>query len=521
MATITQRAIALGSQNQIRKADTLAREWAIAHAGAYQGQARRVLGGSDPFREWRNDNLAVRIVKLITDSFKQVQICSVRYQHSPEYEPYAAYIMTYLSSEPDQAGGHCIAVTAASDAWPAMQLPWDDKTGPANLDELFEAVGADRSLPSNAGETSQPVKTIADLFAIHDTAVVLTEPGQTSDEFLELARRHDDWATVVNISASEQLAISHELPDHQLRAWVQARIAVFSRYADSDGIRLRFAETDSEQAAAFLDEAHDSAVNGIANRNSLVLMRLLESVCSMLTDSMLKDARSADNPSTEPATEPQIEATEPVGDSATQQRVYILEDQLSEAEATISELKDRLAKYETDYPHESDELPDDAPDNRLAADLDVNRALTVMSAIDNDKRFPKLRFLTNCLKPLEDYGKPRPNGVEILKALDAINKLAQAWYNTPSGQIGTWNMYFVDLPGWKHADNESDHTMSLFGEKRSFSDQDNARQVTITRHLTYQGSSGGLQIYFDRDDITETFIVGYIGEHLPYATSRS
>ena len=518
MATIAQRAIVLDSQNQIRKADSLAREWAIAHAGAHQGQARRALGGSDPFREWRDDNLTIRIAKLVTDSYKQVQLCSVRYQHSPEYEPYSAYIMTFASSEPEQAGGHCIAVSAAPDAWLATQLPWDDKTGPANLDRLFEVMGADRSLPSKPSDKSQPVKSIADLFAIYDTAVVLTERGQTGDEFLELARRHADWASVVKVTASEQLEISHELPDHQLRAWLQARIAVFSRYADAEGLRLCLAETDRGQAAAFLDEARDSAVNDIANRNSLDVMRVLESVSAILTDSMLRDAKSAEIVPTEPATEPAV----PVVDPAAQQRVYILEDQLSEAEATISELQDRLAKYEADYSEELDESPGDASDSRApATDLDVNRALTVMSAIDSDKRFPKLRFLTSCLKPLEDYGKPRPNGVEILQALDAINTLAQAWYNTPSGNIGTWNMYFVDLPGWKHADDESDHTMSRFGEKRSFSDQDNGRQVTITRHLTYQGSSGGLQIYFDRDDITETFIVGYIGEHLPYATSRS
>ena len=517
MATITQRAIVLDSQNQIRKADSLAREWAIAHAGAHQGQARRALGGSDPFREWRNDNLTVRIAKMATDSYKQVQLCSVRYQHSPEYEPYSAYIMTFASSEADQAGGHCIAVSAAPDARLATQLPWDDQTSPANLDRLFEVMGADRSLPSRPSDKSRSVKSIADLFAVYDTAVVLTEPGQSSDEFLELARQHADWASVVKVTASEQLAISHELPDHQLRAWVQARIAVFSRYADADGIRLRWAEPDSEQAAAFLDEARDSTVSGIANRNSLDVMRVLESVSAILTGSMLKDAKPQENAPKEPVTEPIV----PVEDSATQQRVYLLEDQLSEAETTISELKDRLAKYEADYSEEPDEAPEETSDNRVPADLDVNRALTVMSAIDSDQRFPKLRFLTNCLKALEDYGKPRPNGVEILQALDAINRLAQAWYNTPSGNIGTWNIYFVDLPGWKHADDESDYTMSRFGEKRSFSDQDNGRQVTITRHLTYQGSSGGLQIYFDRDDITETFIVGYIGEHLPYATSRS
>jgi hypothetical protein len=248
---------------------------------------------------------------------------------------------------------------------------------------------------------------------------------------------------------------------------------------------------------------------------------MLESISSILNDSMLTDAKPGADASTVSAAKPSLEETVPTDDAASQRRIYLLEDQLSEAEATITELQERLAKYEANYPDESDEVPDDTSDNHGSADLDVNRALTVMSAIDSDKRFPKLRFLTNCLKPLADYGKPRPNGVEILKALDAINKLAQAWYNTPSGHIGTWNMYFVDLPGWKHADDESDHTMSRFGEKRSFSDQDNGRQVTITRHLTYQGSSGGLQIYFDRDDITETFIVGYIGEHLPYATSRS
>lgn len=522
MATITQRAIVLDGQDQIRNADSLAREWAIAHAGNLRGQALQALDGSDPFREWRNDNLTIRIVELMIDTFKQAQLCSVRYQHSSGYETYAAYIMTYVSSETDRFGGHCMAVSTAPDAWLDKQLPWDDKTGPANLDRLFESIGADRSLPSDAGDRPQPVTTIADLFGIYDTAVVLTERGQTSDEFLELTDRHKDWASVVNINAAEQLAISGELPDHQLRAWVQAKIAVFSRYADSDGIRLRLAETDCEQSAAFLDEARDRAVNDIANGNSLALMRMLESVSSILNDSMLTVAKFEADASTVSPPEPAIEANVPIEDTATQQRIYLLEDQLNEAEATITELQERLAKLEADHPDEtSEEARNDTSDNHVAADLDVNRALTVMRAIDRDQRFPRLRFLTNCLKPLEDYGKPRPNGVEILKALDAINKLAQAWYNTPSGHIGTWNIYFVDLPGWKHADDESSLTMSRFGEKRSFSDQDNGRQVTITRHLTYQGSSGGLQIYFDRDDVTETFIVGYIGEHLPYATSRS
>ena len=183
--------------------------------------------------------------------------------------------------------------------------------------------------------------------------------------------------------------------------------------------------------------------------------------------------------------------------------------------------KKSLAHYEYQDTDAEAQETDSIAKNDDAVDLDANRVMTVVGGITAPERFPKLRFLTNCTKPLEDYGKPRPNGVEILVALDAINRLAQAWYNTPSGNIGPWDNFFIDLTGWKHADSESEFTMSRYGDKRSFSDQDHGRLVTIERHLTYQGSSGGLQIYFDRDDITHTFIVGYIGEHLPYSTARS
>ena len=146
----------------------------------------------------------------------------------------------------------------------------------------------------------------------------------------------------------------------------------------------------------------------------------------------------------------------------------------------------------------------------------------MLTAIADPARFPRLRFLTNCAKPLADFGKRRPNGGEIVAALDAINTLAQTWFDTPGGSIGNWDNYFTHLkPGWTHANGESSFTMSRYGAKRSFSDQDQRRQVTIERHLTYRGSDSGLQIYFDRDDVTESFIVGYIGEHLPYATNRS
>ncbi|MYC32869.1 MAG: hypothetical protein F4X64_06795 [Chloroflexi bacterium] len=522
MTNIIQDAVVLSSQSRLRSADSLAREWAIAHAGTRQGQARNQLRGSDPFREWSNDNLTIRIAKLTTGAFKQVQLYGVNYGLSDDSEPYTAYVMTYTSTDTEEVGGYFIAVASVPDALAAADLPWGNAAGPGGLEKLTETIKADRSRPANPERGTNSIASIDDLFTIHDTTVVLTEEGQADGEFGELAGLHSDWAGVVTISASEQLALSRALPDDQLPEWVRAKIALFSRYADSDGRRLRMAETDLERAMSLVDQERDRIVNGVAGRNAIALLKVLESVSLQMSISLAIDAKdsveslgeSAAEQSTKPA-EPS--AIEPV---AAQQRIYTLEDQLSVAENKIAELEERLAQYETfDAEAPAAEEPDDEP--RPDSPLDANRHATVLDAITDPERFPRLRFLTNCEKDLADYGKPRPNGVDIVAALDSINTLAQAWYNTPNGAIGSWSNYFINLPGWKYADDESGTTMARFGEKRSFSDQEKGRLVEITRHLTYQGSSGGLQIYFDRDDVTDSFIIGYIGEHLPYATARS
>ena len=524
MSNILQHSVVLNSRKQLRNAERLAREWALAHAGNYRGQASRDLGGSLAFREWRHENLTVRIAKLSTEPFKQVQLYAIHYDFSNSSEPYTAYVMTYTASQTEEVGGYCIAVASTPDTVSPVDLPWDDKAGPAGLETLIQIIKADRSHPFKSEDENANMKTVDDLFAMHDTVLVLTEEGQAASDFQELAEMHRDWAGVVSISASEQLTISRHLPDHQLPAWVRAKIALFSRYADQDGLRLRMAESDLEKAMTFSDAERDRAMSGVAGRNAIAVLKILESISATQLSPVSADQNEVDDASVESATPAHAETGEDAAThtAAAQQRVFLLEDKLREAESTIADLQERLAPYEnydSENQPEGDESGHHEP--KKASIIDRNREITVLDAIINPDRFPRLRFLTNSEKPLADYGKPRPNGVEIVAALDAINKLAQAWYNTPSRSIGSWDTYFTSLPGWKHADDESDITMSRFGEKRSFSDQDHGRHVTIARHLTYQGSGGGLQIYFDRDDVTDKFIIGYIGEHLPFATDKS
>ena len=526
MTNIIQSSVVLSSQSQLRAADSHAREWAISHAGPHQGQARNQLRGSDPFREWSNDSLTIRIAKLTTGAFKQVQLYGINYELPDDSEPYTAYVMTYTSTATEEVGGYCIAVSSVPDAMASADVPWGPGAGPSGLEKLIETIKTYRSKPAVLAGGAYSIASIDDLFAIHDTTLVLTEDASSDAEFGELAGLHGDWAGVVTVSASEQLALSRALPDEQLPGWVRAKIALFSRYADSQGRRLRMAESDLERAMSLVDEERDRIVNEVAGRNAIALMKVLESVSIMFAASPAAGEKDIADASDESASQSSLGGNGQPGTDgvAAQQRIYTLEDQLKVANTTIEDLRQRLAQYENYAIHEPDAAAGIENDGLEPSDIsaaDVNRQNVVLEAIINQDRFPRLRFLTNATKPLADYGKPRPNSVDIIRALDAINTLAQAWYNTPSRNIGTWDNYFRDLTSWKHADDESETTMARFGDKRSFSDQEHGRQVTISRHLTYQGSSGGLQIYFDKDDITDTFIVGYIGGHLPYATSPS
>lgn len=514
MTNILQQAVVLRSQDQLSSAARLGREWAIAHAGTLQSEAHRALSEFGSSGEWQQSGLTIRISQPKCSGIEQGQLIFVRYEPAASAEPYLVYFLTYAFVEPNQPGGRLMLVAAVPDALHDAAIPWDDRAGIPGIDKVVASVSAPLLGQSGLGNPRRPVFGIDDLFRGHDTALVLTQDGQQVKELCELAHAQRDWATVISVDASELVAIGRDLTMEELYALVRAKIALFEKYSDGAGRRLAMAESDPQIADAFLKDARDRAQSKSMFFNAFALMELLESTASA-TDTVEPDIADVSSKDTGAMTDGEPDLV------AAQQRIYILQDQLSEAEQTISELKQRLGHFETYYSEEQVDDPDGTPESDVPRDLDVNRALTVLSSFDDGERYPRLRFLTNSIKPLEDYGKPRPNGVEILQALDAINRLAEAWNNTPSRNIGPWVTYFIDLPGWKYAADETEKTMGLHGEKRSFSDQEVGRQITITRHLTYQGSSGGLQIYFDQDDATDKFMVGYIGEHLSYASSRS
>jgi len=106
----------------------------------------------------------------------------------------------------------------------------------------------------------------------------------------------------------------------------------------------------------------------------------------------------------------------------------------------------------------------------------------------------------------------RPN--EVYEALGAIAELAELDYQESS--TGPWKNFF-EQRGIKYAPDEKQVTMGKYGDERILQDQDTNRRKEIQRHLRLGAGSREecVQIYFDREEGTDKFAVGYCGMHLP------
>jgi hypothetical protein len=111
---------------------------------------------------------------------------------------------------------------------------------------------------------------------------------------------------------------------------------------------------------------------------------------------------------------------------------------------------------------------------------------------------------------------------EVYEALMALRELADAHFKAKKDgrPIGAWEDWF-EKKGFKYAAKESQNTLNMYGSDRDFTHKGERRRMV--RHLTLGGGDRNncLQIYFEIDEATERFLVGYCGVHLPYYGMRT
>ncbi len=105
---------------------------------------------------------------------------------------------------------------------------------------------------------------------------------------------------------------------------------------------------------------------------------------------------------------------------------------------------------------------------------------------------------------------------DVYDALEAVAHLSRAYFASPDRSVGQLKDYFK---GFNFGLKESETTMGMHGHHRQFRHQGTSREMQ--RHLTIGKNNvvECIQIYFDADEQTGRFAIGYCGEHLPNASS--
>ena len=457
----------------------------------------------------------------------------------------------------DVLGNGAISVTVHQpDDWTTETPPWaplwKDPTnalGDIITKTTEQELRQQRRRKPNSKEPA--FQTLQEARQVYGPLLFMTPNGHRDTEFAALLQDHKTATSVVTITEADQLSMSAEIPDEALREWLSAKaVLIKDSYESVPDNHPIISFTHPEVLRPILESLRDhraQIVQDMAQRSIIrAFLELLNEYHSLqeLTEEtrksnpdqfrnaavtlLVKDVNTlngqgADTQAKGPTTESDAQASRAI------QRISTLEDQLKEEqtknegmEHQLEELQSQVKAYEEymatgenkDAPHPED-LQDQNDDQNAQT-----RENIVMEAITQPGRFPHIRFLNTTGRSLSGYGRARPTGQDIIGALDAINSLAELYFNSENGSIGSWAQYF-NLPGWTYANSESDTTMGRFPKSRTFQDHEQNRQRQIQRHLTYRGSNSGLQIFFDTDGEEQTFVVAYIGEHLPYSSNHS
>ena len=556
MTRIKQHNQMITTHTAANEAQQRLQDWIAAHAGKDQAKAKKSLTTKDKYSTYDHNDLLIESVAVTeTPISRRCSVYSIQYQPKQAMTLYSAHALVIFPH--DVLGNGAVSVTVHQpDNWtnetPPWAALWKDPTN--DLEDIItktteQELRQQRKRKPNGKEPS--LYTLQDARQVYGPLLFLTPTGKRDTEFLALLQDIKTATNVVNITEAEQLSMSSEIPDVALREWLTAKaVLIKDSYESVPDHHPIISFTHPHVLRPILESLRDhraQIVQDMAQRSIIrAFLELLNEYHSLreLTEEtqknnpeqfreaavalMTKDLNNMNNQGAGTQEKATITESDAQASRAIQ-RISTLEDQLKveqtknkAMERQLEELQSQVKAYEEYMATGENELTPDPEGQQGETDTpnSQTRDDIVMEAITQPGRFPHIRFLNTTGRSLSDYGKARPTGQEIIGALDAINSLAELYFNSENGNVGSWNQYF-HLPGWTYANSESDATMGKFPKSRTFQDHEQNRQREVQRHLTYRGSHSGLEIFFDTDGEEQTFVVAYIGEHLPYASNRS
>ena len=477
MSEILQQVMVLESAAQVRNAEKLVRDWAVAHAGNYNTQARKALSGTDTHRCWQRNGVEIVVASPLVSHLKQCRLTRIRFQSPESPDSYRSIQTIYAVPDSDPPTSHFACITFIPDSFQGIEFPWDEaEAGVQSMERITRELQAAQSRNDQSTPDRPAISGLDDLLRDSSHVVVLTDEGRNNEDLRNVIQEYLTEFHQVQLTPAEQLVIARELPEEQVSVWLRAGIAFFQRNSNRVGHRMLMCETETEPARTFLKSHVQQGANDVTKVLRLNMMRILEGAVLSQFDLMKSHA---------PDTGKNKEVSSNTNHAASQ-RIAIFEDQLQVANETVRELRQQVNQLRfTGDSYDQSGVDAEGDDRDILDESKANRNTMVLDGITQPDRFSDLRFLTNSIKKLENYGKQRPTGAEILAAREAINFLAADWHEN-DGNIGLWASHFMQIPGWNYSNGDSEATMGRYGDKRSFSDQEYLRHVTITRHLTYK-----------------------------------
>lgn len=525
MSQTKYQLLAPENERQYKEARRLTVDWVMEHAGAHRSQARKALQNRHPRRLWQRDGLSIELSRIpngyqegmrLTCELYSIGLAS-RQDLEKGYQAYAAITEMTLdqqeySAAPETYRAICVTCRYSSDPdnagypWPLESVSLDQ------LRERYVQLAATHTQTPEPDDTSTPNQELAGMFRagasiFRETAIVLTPSGAADPELAALAQQHTTWCHIIRPDHRQLVESAQAMDPEDIAAWVTKKLSILERDPVSPPTKPRLAlATDSiAEASRYLNDKQRQRASEALDETHLITLRLLETAFISL-EASFGQQQSVGSESKE-----QLRHM--------QQTIDQLKSERDELRRERNELRRQCDSYRAALNKGTPRIAETEP-AKSGGETPYQRQMAVSDAVTRPGEYENLTFLENALEPLGDYAGPRPRSEEIIAALSTLNALAQAYRNTPNRKVGSWNNYFLNLPGWKYAPQESDSTMSQFGDRRRFRNGNAGSRVPMTRHLTYTGSHSGLQIYFAPGENGGPWAVGYIGEHLPYAGEK-